>query len=184
MPAPVKPYTFVDATDILADEVNADFDALFDWAETEAIRADAGVAFSAIPSGPATNPTSDNEFSRKAYVDAGDKLRIKLGHTGAQTGLVGGATTLSSIQPLIQCGEDVTVTSAAGGITISYPTAFPNGVLAVVVCNGDEQTQEGDTVALIQGNHVKSSFGVRWHDAAGDPVVSASRRTAWIAIGW
>lgn len=69
MADPVKPYTFVADDDAVADEVNANFDALFDWVSTGAIHKDATKAFTAIPSGPATNPTTDNQFTRKKYVD-------------------------------------------------------------------------------------------------------------------
>lgn len=65
----VKPYTFSDATDAEAGEVNANFDALYDWVNGQSIDVTAARAFENIPTGPATDPTSDNQFARKKYVD-------------------------------------------------------------------------------------------------------------------
>lgn len=72
-----KPYTFTDGTDAVAAQVNADLDEVYNWVNGEAIHKDASTAFTAIPSGPATDPTTDNQFARKAYVD-------KLGIVGYQ----------------------------------------------------------------------------------------------------
>ena len=64
------PNDFADGEAIEADEHDANFAAIVAWANTEAIWADGSVAFTAIPSGPASDPTGANELSRKAYVDA------------------------------------------------------------------------------------------------------------------
>lgn len=67
---PVMPYTFTASTPAVAAEVNANLQALVTWITNNAMQKDGSVAFTAVPSGPAANPTTDNELARKAYVDA------------------------------------------------------------------------------------------------------------------
>lgn len=62
-------FTFVALTDALASEVNTNFSDVVSFLNTQTIHKDASVAFTAVPSGPATDPVSDNQFVRKAYVD-------------------------------------------------------------------------------------------------------------------
>lgn len=66
----VKPYTFIENTNASADEVNANFDAIFDWINNLAIDQEGDTGFETIPTLPATDPTSANHAVRKAYVDA------------------------------------------------------------------------------------------------------------------
>ncbi|UOF82176.1 hypothetical protein [Caudoviricetes sp.] len=56
------------ATD--APAMNANFAAVLAWLNANAVHLDAAKAFTAVPSGPATDPTSANQLTRKAYVDA------------------------------------------------------------------------------------------------------------------
>lgn len=90
MPQIVKPHTFVDGTDAQAAEVNANFDTLVNWVNTDGVHRDASLAFTAIPSGPTSDPTADNQLARKAYVDAPHIIQFS---SGTLIG-VGGATEL------------------------------------------------------------------------------------------
>lgn len=99
MPQIVKPHTFVDGTDAVAAEVNADFDELYDWVNTDAVHRDASLAFTAVPSGPNTDPTGANHLTRKSYVDAPHILQHSSGTllgTGGPTELIPGWTVQSS----------------------------------------------------------------------------------------
>jgi len=69
MATAAKTYTFTTGATILASEANTNYDDLVDFANQETIHKDASVAFTAVPSGPATDPSSDNQLARKAYVD-------------------------------------------------------------------------------------------------------------------
>lgn len=69
MPALSVTNTFVAATLIESAEANQNFQDIVTWANANAIQKDASVAFTAVPTGPATDPVSDNQFARKAYVD-------------------------------------------------------------------------------------------------------------------
>jgi hypothetical protein len=64
------PNTFSNGTTADAPEVNANFAALVAWINTNVTHLDASKAFTAIPTGPATDPTTANQFTRKSYVDA------------------------------------------------------------------------------------------------------------------
>lgn len=69
MSAVAKTYTFVPGTDIESNEVNQNFDDLVGYTNAEVIVRDGSKAFTAIPTGPGTNPSSPNQFARKQYVD-------------------------------------------------------------------------------------------------------------------
>ena len=62
-------YTFISGTLAKSSEVNQNFTDLVTFLNTNAITADAAKAFTAVPSGPSTDPTSGNHLARKAYVD-------------------------------------------------------------------------------------------------------------------
>lgn len=64
------PNAFANATTADATAVNANFTALVNWINTNAVHLDGSKAFTAVPSGPATDPTNVNHLVRKAYVDA------------------------------------------------------------------------------------------------------------------
>jgi microcystin-dependent protein len=63
-------YNFVAGTPSVADNVDQNFADLVTWINTNAVHLDGSKAFTAVPSGPATDPVSANELARKAYVDA------------------------------------------------------------------------------------------------------------------
>lgn len=69
-----KSYTFVAGTLIEAAEVNQNFDDIIGYINTDVIIRDASRAFTSIPTGPATDPTTNNQFTRKKYVD--DQVKV------------------------------------------------------------------------------------------------------------
>lgn len=64
------PYNFVAAAPSIADDVDANFDSLVTWINTNAAHLDGSKAFTGTPSGPASDPTTSNQLVRKAYMDA------------------------------------------------------------------------------------------------------------------
>lgn len=64
------PNTLTNGTNADASKVKQNFDEVASYVNTNAILKDASVAFTGVPSGPATDPTTDNQLARKAYVDA------------------------------------------------------------------------------------------------------------------
>lgn len=53
-----------------ASQVNTNFNVLKTYIESNCILADGSVAFTTIPSGPSLDPSTDNQFARKLYVDS------------------------------------------------------------------------------------------------------------------
>lgn len=68
MPAAVT-YSFAASTLAVASEVNTNFSDLVTYINNNVILKDASVAFTNVPSGPATDPSADNHLVRKEYVD-------------------------------------------------------------------------------------------------------------------
>ena len=62
-------YTFANGTNADGTQVNSNFASVVNFLNTETIQRDASIAFTAIPSLPAVDPTTDNQVVRKAYVD-------------------------------------------------------------------------------------------------------------------
>lgn len=62
-------YTFVPLTLAESSKANTNFADLVSFLNTQTMHRDASSAFTAIPSGPALNPSSDNQLTRKKYVD-------------------------------------------------------------------------------------------------------------------
>jgi len=62
-------YTFANGTNADGTQVNSNFTSVVNFLNTEVVQRDASVAFTAIPSLPATDPTTANQAVRKSYVD-------------------------------------------------------------------------------------------------------------------
>ena len=164
MSAVTKPFNFQSGNDIESAEVNANFNEVYDYVNDEVIVRDASKAFTAIPSGPGTDPTSPNQFARKQYVDNADNLRAKLDGTTPFTGIPSGPNSNpttenqftrkkyvddSAVTPLtfrpsmatagqiIKAADAVVTTDAFGHATVTFPTAFATALDTLVVTSGD-----------------------------------------------
>lgn len=62
-------YTFVNGTNADGTQVNANFTSVLNFLNTEVVQRDASIAFTAIPTLPASDPSTDNQAVRKSYVD-------------------------------------------------------------------------------------------------------------------
>ena len=83
-PNPTMTYSFTNGTPADAAQVNANFATLTAWLAANGMQIDGSVAFTGIPSGPASDPTTANQLTRKSYVD--DKMaRFRGGYTGVLT---------------------------------------------------------------------------------------------------
>ena len=63
-------YDFVEDTSIDPDQMNQNFTDVIDFVNTSVVHADGSIAFTGIPSLPASDPTTANQASRKSYVDS------------------------------------------------------------------------------------------------------------------
>jgi hypothetical protein len=166
MANPVKPYTFVEDTDIIDDEVNANFDALFDWIRDQAIHADASKAFSAIPSGPSQNPTTNNQLTRKKYVD--DEIAAA-------------TATVSVVKrwKVSGAGHDAITTSYFDIPTLEFTYTFTNGRLYEFRATGHldwPSGSQGYLVAVREGSSTLALLGQSNNATGAGLVFDQSRR--------
>lgn len=130
--------TFVALTTAESAKVNENFGDVVSFLNTQVAHLDGSQAFSGIPSGPATDPTTANQFSRKAYVDArssnADNLAsgtvaVARGGTGrnsvtAGTYLKGAGTgALAEVSAATVVGEGLGVKAADLGRRLYYGLA-------------------------------------------------------------
>jgi hypothetical protein len=143
MTAVSKTYTFVPGDAIESDEVNQNFDDLVNYTNNEVVVRDASKAFTAIPSGPGTNPTSPNQFARKQYVD--DREAVVTAVNTAQATTLATHTTDLTKRPTINnnatnvrmISESVVVTTDANGdAQINFPAGHLTTCANVVAVNG------------------------------------------------
>ena len=203
-----KTYNFLPATDIESAEVNQNFDDVVNYVNAEVIVRDASKAFTAIPSGPGTDPTSPDQFARKQYVDQRVKIDGSTPFTGIPSGPATNPSTAnqftrkqyvddSAVTPLtfrpsmaatgqiIKAKDEVVTTDAFGHATVTFVGAFPTALDTVVVTSGD-----AGVPTQFMSIHAKntSSFTVRCFtiDVASNALVRAISqgvRVSYIAIG-
>ncbi len=92
------------------------------------------------------------------------------------------ATQKRELPLIIQSGSKVVTTSALGGNSITFPFAFPNGVLSIVVAQGDGTAGAAEMVAVEAPT--LSGFTSRFYDHDGAVSASVARRLNWIATGF
>lgn len=109
---------------------------------------------------------------------------INLQLFGFASAILGSPPSVTSGKFLVQGGTTVQ-NLASSGQTISFPNAFPTGLLYVFVSNGDSLNGGGDSVTLALSSTDLTHFGVTWLDPSGGGIVGTpSRRCTWFAIGW
>jgi hypothetical protein len=111
--------------------------------------------------------------------------------------LVGAATPGSTLagswtnQPLIVSAGTLVATTGTGGtagqVTLTFPTAFPNGLVSVVAISGD-QAAAGDM--LVVGNQSGSPASrsaivlICLNAGPGTPISGVTVRINWVAVGF
>lgn len=105
---------------------------------------------------------------------------------GAGSAMLAGvppAVDNNSIPFKIQTGTSV-ISYATGGNTVTYPTAFPNGVFGTIITNGDDFAAIWTSVGASQ---TLSAFKVKAYDVSTTAVEHTAGtllRLNWIAFGW
>jgi len=118
----ILPYSFIPNTLAESSKVNADFNAIETFVETQLIHADGSTPFSTVPVGPATDPVSDNQLPRKRYVDGDFAMVQRIGFSLASSGSIqvpGGFTSV------IARG----LATSAAGITVSTTGVYECGFI-------------------------------------------------------
>jgi hypothetical protein len=156
------PHSWADGDTLSAADLNGNFSAL-DQRVTTVEQAEA---------------TSEQQIL--ARMKAGSNVSIPQGSNGT---VAGGPVNPSATQMLWQAGSSVTGTDANGLGTVFYPTPFPNGVLSVIVVDGDANGPPH--IMGLAGATNTTSFRTRVFDANGAPITNAGLvRYNWIAVGW
>ena len=195
-----KSYDFVPGQTIESSQVDANFDDVVNYINGEVIVRDASKAFTAIPSGPGTDPSSPNQFTRKQYVD-NLNTAVTTSVTNLTTTVTNNKTaqdaadalrpTVSGISnPIIKAADAVVTTDAFGHATVTFPTAFATALDTLVVTSGDAGVPTQFMSIHARSN---SNFTVRCFTSAvvGDGfggftlqrAISQSVRVSYIAIG-
>ncbi|MGY4543252.1 hypothetical protein ACVWY0_003185 [Arthrobacter sp. UYNi723] len=101
------------------------------------------------------------------------------------------STPDAGTQFLVQAGSQVNDSDGSGYARLTFPKPFPNGLLSVVLTNGDQSVDR----AVNRGTITLSVTGLPWNTGTKDDVVytvavptgqlaSQRHRVDWIAIGW
>lgn len=105
--------------------------------------------------------------------------------TGVGAMNVGSAPTLPGANMIVQGGSDVVTLDVNSQANISYPVTFPNGVVTVVVCNGDGAAGSNRVWEIEVGSCTTALFNFKvkiGNTGVGPGAVSV--RTNWIALGY
>jgi hypothetical protein len=96
------------------------------------------------------------------------------------------AFTTGSFTPIWLPGSKVVTTDGSGYFSIDYPSAFPNGVIALIFTNGDS-AQGRDMIVSTAGSPFTQTLATGFGsvvNSAGAAVASATIRVDYIAVGW
>lgn len=104
---------FVSGTTAVADDVDQNFTDIVNYVNTNAIIKDGTLAFTGVPSGPATDPTSANQFTRKQYVD--DRVGLQSSYSSGQSHTIVAFDTYETITTLTITNPGKAVVVAAWG---------------------------------------------------------------------
>lgn len=199
MSAVSKSYTFVPGTDIESAESNQNFDDIINYVNGEVIVRDASKAFTAIPTGPGVDPTSDNQFARKKYVDDKDAAvssTVTSNKSDADGKFLVRPTISGDNNQIVKAAEILVALDGNGEGTVVFPAAFPNSLITVMVSNSDVGSNGSGangmygsaTVGVLHTGKSKTGFKIRVYDrntAFGINVahINVSVRLAYIAVG-
>lgn len=95
-----------------------------------------------------------------------------------------GAAPSDASQFKVQAGTMVVGTNGSGDFTLTYPTPFLNGVVSVMVQQGDN-THPGATFVPYVAGAALGYQNVRVYQPGGAVWASSGlMRISWLAIGW
>lgn len=148
-------YVFANGTNADGTQVNSNFNNVVNFLNTETVQRDASIAFTAIPTAPATDPVSDNQLARKAYVDNYTPAGVitQYGGASAPTGwlLCQGQAISRSNALYTRLFAAISTTYGAGDGTTTFNIPNLQGRIPV----GRDSTQtEFDTLAEVGGSKI------------------------------
>lgn len=151
MPSPIQ---FVANTNAVAADVNSNFNAIKSYVDTYCILKDGSLSFTSVPSGPSTDPTAANDFTRKAYVDA-----LRNAYAGEQTFV----STPSSVSVAVTPGY-TSLATVDSGTAIPVNATATNLVLEATA--SVEYTGGNGNSTILTTLEVSFDNGATWETAA------------------
>lgn len=179
-------YNFTAGTPAVADNVDQNFADVVNWINTNAVHLDGSKAFTSIPSGPATDPTSANQLARKAYVDAtadprkgGTWLRQATTMSfpsGATTTVVFDTESADTDGFGTATSSFLTVPAGAAGVYVVYAQLYGSSVALansnirpMLVVNGsDEREMPAGSYGSSGGSGIQASTTIPFALAVGN----------------
>lgn len=114
------------------------------------------------------------------YVWSGTAWQNNTMFTAAMNSSLMGSPTIDS-RLLVQFGSRVGITNGSSVLATTFPTAFPNGLIAVVATPSDASTSMKQAIVNAPS---ASGFEVQCLSASGAPIAATAVRYNWIAIGF
>ena len=167
------PNSFTNGSNADALQVNANFAAVATFANTETIQRDASVAFTAVPSGPATDPTTGNQLTRKSYVDASVAAFVPAALSIGLAQLAANSVNSSKIVDASIAGGDIAAGTILGsniaaltilGSNIAAGTVTSSNILDGTITGTDiaATTITGSNIAANTVTATNTTFGGAW----------------------
>jgi hypothetical protein len=144
--------------------------------------ADASVAFTNVPSGPAVDPSTANQLTRKSYVDGVGTARLATPQGHTFSGYSG--VPSSNSQFYWQSGTTVGTSNGVGALSIAFPFAFPNGLLTLFGNAGDSVANPGGYITFDSSLANRTGFTAGVMKQGSGTYANVSVRVNWLAIGW
>lgn len=147
------PNSFTNGSNADALQVNANFAAIATFANTETIQRDASIAFTAVPSGPATDPTSANQLTRKSYVDTKVAAFVPAAGSIALAQLAANSVDSSKIVDASIAGGDIAAGTILGS-NLATGTVSSSNIVDATIVGGD--------IAANTVTPANTTFGGAW----------------------
>ena len=147
------PNSFTNNTNADALQVNANFAAVATFANTEGVQRDASIAFTGVPSGPGTDPTTANQLTRKSYVDAKVAAFVPAALSLTLAMHAADSVDSSKIVNASITGTDIAASTITGS-NIAVGTVSSSNILDATIVGGD--------IAANTVTPANTTFGGAW----------------------
>jgi hypothetical protein len=137
-----------------------------------------------LPAAPGGVPSGGSQYqalTKTSGTDYATTWRTVTQGYGAGA-LAGAALPAGPYPVIVQGASSVVTTDANANAAIGFPVAFPNGLISVVVVNGDANAVSQGLPELI--STTAGSFTFTMWGPPGNAIRNGTIRVNWIAFGW